>query len=109
MLASFEIGDFVQVKDWDEMKEEFGLDEDGGAKTPNLRFIGAMKYLCGQVFQVRELSEYNGHVFLRSVENIEERDGGPGFWYITPYMVKPVDDSGSEVEVDFDSWQTIIQ
>jgi len=109
MPATFEVGDFVQVKSWDEMEEEFGFDETGRIKTPSLRFTGAMKHLCGQVFQIREFSEYYGTATLMSVENIEKKDGVPSVWYITPYMIKPVEDSGSEVEFDLDSWQTLIQ
>lgn len=109
MPATFEVGDFVQVKSWDEMEEEFGLEEAGRIKTPRLLFIDKMSHLCGQVFQIRDFSDHNGIATLRSVENIEEKDGGTSVWYITPYMIKPVEDTGSEVELDFDSWQTLIQ
>ena len=109
MPATFEVGDFVQVKEWDEMEKEFGLEEAGRIHTPRLLFIRGMAHLCGQVFQIREFSDHNGMTVLRSVDNIEKKDYGAGFWYITPYMVKPAEDSGFEVELDLSSWQALIQ
>lgn len=110
MPIEYDVGDFVQIKDWDEMVEEFGYVDVDRIGTPTLNFLGAMKHLCGQVFQIREKVPTYNVVVYRSVEGIERRRIDKDlFWDITSYMIKPVEDSGSETEFDFDSWQTLIQ
>lgn len=65
-LKDIHIGDVLQVREWDDMAEEYGMDEDE-ILVPNI-FIKNMCYLCGQTFTVSSIDEYGG---IHSAERIE--------------------------------------
>lgn len=46
------IGDKVKIRKWDDMVNEFGLDEDGYIKFENLTFVEEMKQYCGLTMTV---------------------------------------------------------
>lgn len=64
------------------MVEEFGL-TDGDIYIPKMPFIADMKYLCGEIFTVREMYEAFGLKLYHSQEDTE------GFYNITASMLEP--------------------
>lgn len=48
---SFEVGDTVRIRDWDDMKSEFGLDCDGNIEC-QFSFTRDMKPICGIEFTI---------------------------------------------------------
>lgn len=45
-------GDIVTIRTWDDMVEEYGLNESGGIKTPYLTILRGMKQYCGHSYSV---------------------------------------------------------
>lgn len=48
---TYNVGDKVTIRQWDDMESEFGLDEYGGIKVPK-RFTKSMKQYCGQTLPI---------------------------------------------------------
>lgn len=44
---TYNIGDKVAIRQWDDMKSEFGLNESGDIKVPECIFTKRMKQYCG--------------------------------------------------------------
>lgn len=64
-MSAIKVGDYVEVKSWEEMEKEFGVKEAkefGGVKyiPCKLNFTEQMKELCGFKFEVEEIT--NGHI-----------------------------------------------
>ena len=51
-FRALKVGDKVTVRAWDEMKDEYGLDEDGNVNTPNIRFTVNMRQYCGKSYAI---------------------------------------------------------
>lgn len=60
----FRVGDVVRVRDWDEMKDEFGLDPIGDILC-KFRFTTSMKRLCGNIYHISQ---------VEATERSDERD-----------------------------------
>ena len=45
----YKVGDKVKVREWDDMENEFGVDENGYINTPVFRFTKFMKNYCGKI------------------------------------------------------------
>ena len=107
----YHVGDYVQVKSFDEMAAEYGVDDDGFIKTNPYCFPPEMKFLCEEVFQIKEVI-CNGRgqqVRLISKEGIENhRHGVVDYWCICPAMVKPFETELCEQDIDMDAWAAII-
>ena len=111
-MTDFDIGDCVQVKDWDEMAEHYGTLY-GAIKLPGYGFVQDMKHMCGKVFHITEVVKppdvYGHEPIFRSAEGVENDDSAPGhFWKITRFMVKPYDDGCECDEVDASDWATLL-
>lgn len=48
-------GDTVTIRTWDDMAEEYGLNESGGIKTPYITILKSMKRFCGNSYVVKEV------------------------------------------------------
>ena len=48
----FQPGDTVTIRTWDDMAEEYGLNESGGIKTPYITILKSMKQFCGHSYIV---------------------------------------------------------
>lgn len=48
-------GDIVTIRTWDDMAEEYGLNESGGIKTPYITILQGMKQFCGHSYIVKEV------------------------------------------------------
>lgn len=54
----YKVGDKVKVREWDDMEEEFGMDEYGDIDC-NFSFVKNMKEYCGKEMTVsRVLTDY---------------------------------------------------
>lgn len=51
----FQPGDAVTIRTWDDMAEEYGLNESGGIKTPYITILQGMKQFCGYSYIVKEV------------------------------------------------------
>jgi hypothetical protein len=87
----YQVGDKLRIRQWDDMKAEFGVDERntilcGGS------FVREMRPLCGQDFTVssaEKAQSYSGMKY-RSVEQIEGTDILTcGYWTISDDMLEP--------------------
>lgn len=45
-------GDIVTIRTWDDMAEEYGLNESGEIKTPHITILKSMKQFCGHFYIV---------------------------------------------------------
>lgn len=87
--SEINIGDVLRIRSFEDMKSEFGIDEDGdihGGRTA--WFDNEMKPLCGKVFTVSEF-EYDEY---HSVEGVEDCDDGT-HWSISAWMLEPFNDT----------------
>lgn len=50
---TYNVGDKVTIRQWDDMAAEFGLNESGGIKTPFLTILEGMKQFCGHSYIVK--------------------------------------------------------
>lgn len=48
-------GDIVTIRTWDDMAEEYGLNESGEIKTPRITILKSMKRFCGNSYVVKEV------------------------------------------------------
>lgn len=60
-----EIGDKLKIRSWEDMAEEFGVDNDGNIDS-QVQFLAEMKSLCGKDFTV-----FSGTSLLHSTEGFE--------------------------------------
>ena len=51
----FQPGDTVTIRAWDDMAEEYGLNESGEIKTPRITILKSMKRFCGNSYVVKEV------------------------------------------------------
>lgn len=54
---TYNIGDKVTIRQWDDMESEFGLNEFGNIRVPNV-FIESMKRYCGQTLPIIHVRRY---------------------------------------------------
>jgi len=54
MNPKFKVGDIVRVRDWEDLKEEIGLDEYGDIAS-NVCFIKSMFQYCGKEFEIKKV------------------------------------------------------
>ena len=59
---TYQIGDQVTIRQWDDMAAEFGLTEHGSIKVPNF-FTKCMKKYCGQTLPIVRISRYDPPFF----------------------------------------------
>lgn len=87
------IGDKVMIKNWEEMKNEFGVNSRGGINVLNV-FTREMEYLCGKIIEVEKiliprstLGRYDKYGYTVAII-----DG----YHISSGMVKKVEDGISD-------------
>jgi hypothetical protein len=59
---TYNIGDKVTIRQWEDMESEFGLNEYGGINVPK-HFINNMKKYCGQTLPIVHISHYTPPFF----------------------------------------------
>ena len=55
--STYNIGDKVTIRQWDDMESEFGLNEFGNIRVPNA-FTESMKRYCGQTLPIIHVRRY---------------------------------------------------
>lgn len=50
-MGKYKVGDYVRVRNWDDMEKEFGLDSDGYIKC-DACFTKSMREYCGNVYKI---------------------------------------------------------
>lgn len=80
------IGDLVRVRQWNDMANEFEIDDDGDIYIPqkDTYFIEQMKNLCGKVLTVSNVYGLHGEIVYEFTENIS--------WYLCSEMLEPYTD-----------------
>lgn len=86
MSYKFKVGDRVQIKEWDEMKKEFGMSTVLPTKVINCKchFTLRMKHLCGRTATIASVD--NHKVRLKDWSD----NSGDMSWNISTDMIKPV-------------------
>lgn len=91
------VGDFVRVREWEDMESEFGTAGQGFIDCA-LPFFRNMRYLCGKTLTVESI-EYEDNIEVVLIHSAEgyERGCHPEnpvniSWCIVPDMVEPVFD-----------------
>lgn len=83
-LEDIHVGDVLQVRQWDDMVAECGIDLVGGTKcirTEPAPFIDEMRHLCGEPFKVEHICK-DGRLIA---ENQYVFNG----WFICAHMLEP--------------------
>lgn len=85
-MSAIKVGDYVEVKTWEEMKQEFELKTYKGMEYLDCdgKFTERMKPLCGERFEVLNFDEESKTVAMASIPEV-------GMFRITSDMVKVVD------------------
>ena len=55
---TYNVGDKVTIRQWEDMESEFGLNEYGDIKVPECLFTESMKQYCGQTLPIVRISPY---------------------------------------------------
>lgn len=55
---TYNMGDKVTIRQWDDMESEFGLNRYGAIKTPQALFTEPMKQYCGQTLTIVRKNHY---------------------------------------------------
>ena len=55
---TYQIGDRVTIRQWDDMAAEFGLDVYGDIKVPKAYFTESMRKYCGQTLPIVHVNRY---------------------------------------------------
>lgn len=97
-MSKFKAGDLVRIRQWDDMKSQFGTDEDGDISlSRGFYFVQGMKHLCGMEFEIAAIShkDYGGLTdeVLSHAPELSE-------WVIIPQMLEYVE---PEYEPDLDA------
>lgn len=59
---TYNVGDQVTIRQWDDMESEFGLNEYGEIKVPKI-FSKTMKKFCGQTFTIKGVCRKGPPIF----------------------------------------------
>lgn len=85
---NYKVGDYVRIREWDDMECECGTNNDYHIDTPAL-FVREMEYLCGKICKIDKIIEPCGledyYVF-----HISEEDGSKVGWQIDAFMIEPL-------------------
>lgn len=54
-MKRYKVGDIVQIRQWDDMVKEFGVNYYGAIRCNNCGFVREMKKYCGQKLRIRAI------------------------------------------------------
>lgn len=86
---NFKAGDRVQIRDWEDMLKEFGLDWADDIKTKPYSFTKNMKHLCSKTATISKICDNDNEVALRNWS----AESGNTDYYFTLDMLKPAEPS----------------
>ena len=58
----YKVGDFVIIKSWEEMEEEYGVTSTKCIQTPYYGFLLEMKIFCNKVLKIKDISVYSYNI-----------------------------------------------
>ena len=87
----FHVGDKFRIRQWDDMKAEFGLDSGRDIACPGC-FVRDMKRFCGMEVTITD-------VYPSGLVILSDRLGDYSY---TTSMLEPVEDPGPDLISDFD-------
>mgnify|MGYP003375726429 CR=1 FL=1 len=87
----YKAGDWVRIRRWEDMKEEFGVDEYGDIKC-DLTFVDTMKPLCGLKAIVKDIR--GDHIVL----HFPDARGEDTNWGYSADMLEPADTLTIEID-----------
>lgn len=67
-MKRYKIGDIVQIRQWDDMKREFGVTALGNIRCSGWYFVREMKKYCGKKLQITHIRNFNDAYYL-NIEN----------------------------------------
>lgn len=82
--TEFNPGDLVVIRDWNDMEEEYGLNECGNISC-KFTFVAEMVYLCGSEWTIRDIDR-SGHV------RFSEEYSPDHEYHISTDMIRHVED-----------------
>lgn len=88
------IGDTLRIRSYEDMKSEFGADEEGDILiNDGVSFIPKhMGYMCGKLFTVSNAEDDDGYGYeYRSLQRVEGY--GDSHWCIKAWMLEPYTDT----------------
>ena len=57
-MKRYKVGDIVQIRQWDDMVKEFGVNYYGAIRCNNCGFVREMKKYCGQKLRIRAIQMF---------------------------------------------------
>lgn len=98
-----QVGDFVRIRQWDDMNEKFGTD--CGKIDCVYTFTEEMKEFCGGVFKIIRITTevYIGkekRYFLEKVSDSDDYHRNINDYYISKDMLEPTVEIGDEEDID---------
>lgn len=85
------VGDVLQIRSFEDMKAEYGVDIDGCVHKDGLWFGGSMLSMCGRQFTIARIRNKSCDDYLSeylSEEGVEDNECG-GTWGIMAWMLEP--------------------
>ena len=104
-ISDFSIGQRVRIREWDDMKEEFGLDEREDYILCRPVFAMEMRPLCGATATVESFGDDEIDIFLKDWENDDgQRISVPELtgrdWHYSADMLEPVEEVPTKIQYD---------
>lgn len=94
MKREFHAGDLVRIRDWEDMEQEFGLNEYGSIAC-RFAFTAEMRSYCGEVYTIKHINECEFVLFA-------EQHSLSNDYNVSFDMLELVEDSSQESIPDFD-------
>lgn len=92
----YQVGDIVTIRQWEDMRQEFGPTRLGGLAVP-FTFSSNMRSYCGRKYRIRKIEnmqhrDYN-RVFLEPLPDSDDyrRDNGIGIYKFNEHMFEAPD------------------
>ena len=103
MREEFKPGDTVVIREWDDMKEEYGLNEYGNIKCA-CTFVTEMYVFCGLEMTIKSIRHNDrGDAIVTFVCP----EAGMDTFYFSTDMIRRVDET-EHPEIDIDAFMSII-
>lgn len=69
----YKIGDMVEIRSWEDMENQYGLDEDGDINCPGI-FTKDMSELCGKLVDIVDVFyiNYNKPIHVYQIKESEK-------------------------------------
>lgn len=65
-MRQYKIGDIVQIRQWDDMAEEFGTTIHGSIVCRTWYFVKEMKKYCGKKLRIIDIRNFNDAYYLNT-------------------------------------------